>query len=501
MNAKSYGMLLCREDRFLSTKLTAFLLLLALPAGLAAQPPSVPHYILKDLGTLGGPNSGVTEGNALNSSGTVIGESESAELSSLCDCPAPHAFKWNGGRMTDLGTLPDGNDFSSPNAINSSGTIVGFSANGVPDPTLGEEVVATVWGNGAITNLGTFGGPLSVAVAINDLGQVVGSATTTIPDPDNKWNGVGFFPSPNLWHAALWQNGSIFALGTLGGPAADARFIDSRGRVAGQSYIHPQQPIQPPPTPLWENGAPLIHPFFWENGRMTDIGTLGGVFAQASAMNSLGQVVGDSDLRGGAAFHAFRWTQGKMVDLGTIGDASSAALAINDVGTVVGYLFSARVLEGFLWRDGKMIELGALPGFFCNFPHHINNKGQVVGISSLDCMETGQTPWLWQEGVGLVDLNTLVPPGTNMHLVDAQSINDSGVIVGNGMLPNGDFHAFALIPTGSGSSSSAATGTSAARSAMATNATPLELTPAKVAELRVRLSNRAHGSLDRRKGP
>jgi len=388
--------------------------------------------------------------------------------------------------MTDLGTLPDGNDFSSANAINSSGTVVGISANGVPDPDLGEQVVATAWRNGRVTNLGTFGGPFSDAEAINDLGQVAGGAETPIPDPDGKWSGLTTFPSPTLWHAALWKNGTIRDLGTLGGPAAYARFIDSRGRVAGQSYIR-RQPVTP-------DGAPLIHPFFWENGRMTDIGTLGGVFAEANAMNSLGQVAGDSDLRGGAAFHAFRWSQGKMVDLGTVGDASSAASAINDLGAVVGFLISANgSIDGFLWRNGTMIALGGLPGFPCNYPHRINNKGQVVGDSD-DCNGNGKSAWLWQKGVGLVDLNTLVPPGSDMHLAEASFIDDNGEILGNGMVPNGDFHAFVLIPTGTGSAAMAAASSDVdAGDAEATHTAPENMTPAKMAELRARLSNRAHG--------
>jgi hypothetical protein len=46
----------------------------------------------------------------------------------------------------------------------------------------------------------------------------------------------------------------------------------------------------------------------------------------------------------------------------------------------------------------------------------------------------------------MVDLNTLVPPGSKMHLVEAEYINDRGEIAGFGVLPNGDGHAFLLIP-------------------------------------------------------
>jgi hypothetical protein len=48
----------------------------------------------------------------------------------------------------------------------------------------------------------------------------------------------------------------------------------------------------------------------------------------------------------------------------------------------------------------------------------------------------------------MIDLNTLVPPGTGLELADAgaASINDRGEIDGDRVLPNGDVHAFLLIP-------------------------------------------------------
>jgi hypothetical protein len=46
----------------------------------------------------------------------------------------------------------------------------------------------------------------------------------------------------------------------------------------------------------------------------------------------------------------------------------------------------------------------------------------------------------------MVDLNTLIPPGSGIDLGGAVSINDRGEINGEGVLPNGDVHAFLLIP-------------------------------------------------------
>jgi hypothetical protein len=46
----------------------------------------------------------------------------------------------------------------------------------------------------------------------------------------------------------------------------------------------------------------------------------------------------------------------------------------------------------------------------------------------------------------MIDLNTLVAPGSGLQLLIAHSINDRGEIAGDGILANGDSHAFLLIP-------------------------------------------------------
>jgi probable HAF family extracellular repeat protein len=395
------------------------------------------RYILKDLGTFGGPNSN-SNGNSvvLNNQGTVVGGADTADWNPDCGCPVFHAFSWNKGSLHDLGTLPKGNKFSFATAINSSGVIAGVSDNGVIDPVNGETFVATLWNkSGEIIKLSTFGGLWSLPYSINDRGQLVGGAENTIPDPDHLWGDLNDLPSPTLWRAALWQDGTVEDLGTLGGPASFALFIDEHGQVSGISYTSPT--------------SADIHPFFWENGQMTDIGTLGGGWAQVGWMNNRGQVVGSSTTDSGYE-HAYRWSRGKLIDLGTLGGAYSVAWAINNAGWIVGKstLAGDLSLNGFIWRNGVMTDLGQLYGrYHCNAAFSINSKGQVVGQSGPECdVSEGGSAWLWENGGPMVDLNTLVPPASKMHLVEAKYINDRGEITGDGVLPNGNHHAFLLIP-------------------------------------------------------
>jgi probable HAF family extracellular repeat protein len=425
---------------------------LAMPVGMAAQDnPSQDQkskhhrYKLIDIGTFGGPNSFVPTsflnelGNrVISNQGTVAGVGDTSMADPLCffdDCLYPNAFQWQSGVLTNLGTLP-GSPWGAANGISRNGLIAGASQNGENDPLSGfPEVRAVLWNAGKISDLGTLeGGYESAAFAVNNRGQVVGFATNTIPDP------FSFFP-PTQTRAFLWQNGVMRDLGTLGGPDAWAFFVNEQGQIAGESYTNS---IPNSSNGVCSPNVPTQDPFIWERGRMIDLGTLGGTCGIANGLNNQGEVVGLSSVAGNLAFHPFLWSRGVLTDLGTLGGDNGQASWVNDAGDVIGEadLPGSQVHDAFLWKQGVLTDLGNLGQ--TSFALAISSERQVVGHSKIS--DGTFRAFLWENGGPMVDLNGLISPGSGLTLTDAIYVNDRGEIAGNGVLANGDQHAYLLIP-------------------------------------------------------
>jgi probable HAF family extracellular repeat protein len=119
-----------------------------------------------------------------------------------------------------------------------------------------------------------------LAFAINNHDEVVEAAENNIPDP---FSYIGFyFAFVNQSRAFRWKNGALQDLGTSGeGNDASASFVNERGQIGGFSYTdstpNPNNGFLCPPN------VPTQHPFLWENGKMLDLGTLGGVCAAPAA--------------------------------------------------------------------------------------------------------------------------------------------------------------------------------------------------------------------------
>jgi probable HAF family extracellular repeat protein len=383
----------------------------------------------------------------INDEGTVAGGADTSTPDLTCarshpfvasaNCLITHAIKWQGGVMTDLGSLPSGNN-SFAIELNSSGLVGGISENGLVDSLTGlNAFVATVWKHGEVIDLGTLGGSFSLPGAINNRGQLVGGAQNAVPA--SNFSNLFGFPAGTQWRAVLWQDRMVHDLGTLrDGQEAFAFFINERGQVAGLSFTSTN------PNPI--SGFPTLDPFLWEDGKMIDLGSFGGTVTIVAGMNNSGEVTGYSNQAGDLSSHAFLWSRGKLHDLGTLGGTFSQGNWINERGEVAGGANTEndQSFHAVLWRHGVVTDLGLVAGDCFSDAYGINEKGQVIGESF--CPEQPGHAFLSENGGQVVDLNTLVPADSGVKLTEAKFINDRGEIVGTALLPNGQEHAFLLIP-------------------------------------------------------
>ena|ERR1022692_3264478 len=196
---------------------------------------------------------------------------------------------------------------------------------------------------------------------------------------------------------------------------------------------------------------------------MTDLGTLGGKYAQALGINDSGFVTGNSQIAGiDAPSHAFIWDiTNKMVDLGTLAGNSSYGTSINAQNDVAGYSTINSVdnrVHAFLYDGTTMLDLGSLGGASAGSDHSfalgVNATDQVVGYSYLPSnnpipgSKSKQVAFIWQQGL-MVDLNGLIGTAANNYrLYSATAINDRGQIVAVAVATSTNtFHAVLLTPT------------------------------------------------------
>jgi probable HAF family extracellular repeat protein len=313
--------------------------------------------------------------------------------------------------LVDLKTgAPYPSGYPVANAINSRGHVVGQN-NGQ----------AIVYDRVTITALGTLGGDSSEAFDLNRDSDVVG---VSLSGENDAYGAVS---------SAFIHDG--FQMESLGLGFSWANGINDHDQIVGSMFFN-------------TDDERVHRAFLYQAGQVRDLGTLGGRYSEAHAINAAGQVVGEADTfisgTDSPSTHAFIYHNETMQDLGTLGYhcyvaddegavacfEESVATDINNHGQIVG--FSSTELHSahaFLLQDGTMQDLGTLGGLQ-SWAYAINDSGQVVG-TSLMSDDAGYAPFLYDRGT-LYNLHELIVnlPDIPYPPYVARDINNFGQIVG-----------------------------------------------------------------------
>ncbi len=367
---------------------------LTVPVRLAAQatqknkqPPK--YYVFN----LGQPLGGIPEPVAINNLGWISG------TANLATNTSGHAVLWTGVPL-DLGTLGGPNSGVEFPNHSTKGEIIGIAETADMDP-LGETWSCApfffgadgyvcrgfAWQNGVMTELPTLGGINGYATSVNDKGQITGWAETTYHDP--TCNSTGSYHQVLQFEAVIWgpNLNEMTQLPPLSGdPDSTANAINDKGQVVGISGLCSNA----------YGGASALHSVIWENGQPTYMGNIGGAaWNTPIAINNSGVVVGLANTSGDQNQPlnpaAWIWTKGSgMQEIYPIGaDTNDVAFDINNNNQVIGQSFNVNtgLFRAFLWQNNVINDLNALvvqpTSLYLTLAQGINDSGEISG-SAID---------------------------------------------------------------------------------------------------------------------
>jgi probable HAF family extracellular repeat protein len=281
----------------------------------------------------------------MNANGQLLGY---AQETGVCSDFGGSSYVWLKGPAqywTSLGSL-GGDGQTYPYMMNARGDVIGRAHTCVNASCSIMNCDAFYWSQaGGMVDLGKLGPappdtiPIQPRTKVDDLddeGRVVGSTATPTGDT----------------HAFLWQSGKMTDLGTLpGGSSSEAWLIDEAGNIWGTS------------------NSLETHIVRWSGGTASDLGAVPYVNSalRLLAINNRGQALLSEYFLSDPQFphnqSAYFWENGRLQDLGNLGETNTIGLALTNSGRIVGASLTAQgVKHYFVWQDGLMLDLGPLGG-------------------------------------------------------------------------------------------------------------------------------------------
>ena len=323
---------------------------------------------------------------------------------------------------------------AEPVALNEQGqALVTDCAQSVP-----AQCAAILWTQrrGAVTVLFYQSGT-AAQFKLNDWGQVAAiravnppAQTVALWSPWDGWRDIARFPQGgasltalNNLGVALGQTaqGAFLATRWLGAQFIPAlagnvtlKDLNDLGVVTGTIAV---------PCPPNSCSGGMGHAFRWTPWSGLEDLDQRSVFARPQSdglsVNRFGDVAGIRFFP--EPQHPFLRTDREGVrDINSLGRLN-AFIVLNDHRELIGRYYYGTTVRSLFWSEKTgTVDIGTLGGI-TNYAQDLNNKGQVVGISSLQSIGPNNA-YVWSQAAGITDLGSGSPI----------QINDDGLILGRG---------------------------------------------------------------------
>jgi probable HAF family extracellular repeat protein len=386
----------------MSSAIVRHLCTTAILAGVAALPSSAlpPRFDMEILPTFAG---GETHATAINDVGQVTGSS-GADIPGL----GLHAFIWSAD--TGLQPLDPAGVYASSTgyAINNSGQVAARATLSTM-PGYDDQTLVRYNPGSGFEHIAYLTGDYGRIMDINESGSITGYWDTYT---DASYGTRAFVYTDT--------NGFEEIPPFDGVGASIAWDINDFNQIVGTAA----------------NGS-ATRAFLWDDGVMTDLGTLGGTSADAYYIDNMGVIVGWA-LTADGTRHAFRWTSDLGIqDIHSFANApESEALWNVDSGWVIGTYTAndGATRQFYSFNDGPMIDMGVelSPGQDGIFK--INNAGEGIGTMNA-ARRTAMHATYFSPTAGVLDLNDLLVEPTTFEMRHGVDVSEAGQIVVTGQFP------------------------------------------------------------------